>query len=147
MEIKIVGFKERAEALKLVLKTFMQYEAPDYSKEGVETFQNSVINNEDYLSNIVLYGAYAGDTIQGVIATRNQGSHIALFFVDGKYQGQGIGKKLFYSVLENSSSNEITVNSSPYAVEIYHHLGFIDTAQEQITDGMRYTPMKYIKRV
>lgn len=147
MQIKIVAPNGRKEALSLILRTFMQYEAPDYSKEGVEAFQNAVIYNADYLNRIVLYGAYEGHTLKGVIATRNQGNHIALFFVDGKYHRQGIGKELFHTVVENSSSNEITVNSSPYAVEIYHRLGFADTAAEQITDGIRYTPMKYIERV
>ena len=37
----------------------------------------------------------------------------------------------------------ITVNSSPYAVPVYHKLGFVDTDVGQISDGMRYTPMKY----
>lgn len=37
----------------------------------------------------------------------------------------------------------ITVNSSPYAVPVYHKLGFVDMDVEQISDGMRYTPMKY----
>ncbi|HHV10113.1 MAG TPA: GNAT family N-acetyltransferase [Clostridiales bacterium] len=145
MQIKRIELNERDKALKLVLETFMQYEAPDYPEEGIKTFQNSVINNDNYLNNIVLYGAYKRDVIYGVIATRNQGNHIALFFVDGKYHRQGIGKKLFHAVLEHSSSNVITVNSSPYAVEIYHHLGFIDTAPEQVVDGIRYTPMIYIK--
>ncbi len=145
MEIKVVESHEKRKALELVFKTFMQYEAPDYSPKGVETFQSSVMSNNDYLNNILLYGAYEGDTIQGVIATRNQGNHIALFFVDGKFHRQGIGKKLFHTVVQNSSSNIITVNSSPYAIEIYHRLGFVDTSPEQISDGMRYTPMSYTK--
>jgi len=143
MQIRKIKPEERTDALELILNTFMQYEAPDYSKEGVETFRRSVIINDDYLNNIVLYGSYQGNIIQGVIATRNQGNHIALFFVDGKFHRQGIGRELFHTVLKNSSSKEITVNSSPYAVEIYRHLGFAETAPEQITDGMRYTPMKY----
>ena len=36
-----------------------------------------------------------------------------------------------------------TVHSSPYAVEIYRHLGFVPTDSEQLTDGLRYTPMKF----
>lgn len=36
----------------------------------------------------------------------------------------------------------ITVNSSSYAVPIYHKLGFGYTDVEQLTDGIRYTPMK-----
>ena len=34
-------------------------------------------------------------------------------------------------------------NSSPYAVPVYHKLGFVDTDTEQLSDGMRYTPMKF----
>lgn len=144
MQIRKIESNDRTKALDLVMQTFMQYEAPDYSNEGIETFRNSVYN-EDYLNSITLYGAYEGDAIIGVIATRNHGNHIALFFVDGKYHRQGIGKRLFTLVLENSSSDEITVNSSPYAIEIYHHLGFVNTAPEQIENGIRYTPMRCTK--
>lgn len=145
MLVRIIEQNEIATALDIVWAVFMQHEAPDYSKEGIETFQNSVINNNDYLNSITMYGAYEDSNIVGVIATRNSGNHIALFFVDGKYHRKGIGRKLFEVVLKNSTANEITVNSSPYAVEVYHHLGFIDSDTEQVTDGMRYTPMTYGK--
>ena len=36
-----------------------------------------------------------------------------------------------------------TVNSSPYAVEFYRHLGFKTTDTQQLTDGLRYTPMRF----
>ena len=36
-----------------------------------------------------------------------------------------------------------TVNSSPYAVEVYRHLGFVPTDTEQLTNGIRYTPMRF----
>lgn len=143
MEIREVLLEEKSCALELVLRTFMQYEAPDYSKEGIETFCKSVIENDDFLENIVIYGAFQGDDIQGVIATRSHGSHIALFFADEKYHHQGIGKALFQTVLKNCKSNEMTVHSSPYAVPVYRHMGFVETAPEQISDGIRYTPMIY----
>lgn len=145
MPVKKIEKSERARALGLVFAVFMQYEAPDYSKEGVETFQSSVINNQDYLNDICMYGAYEDCNMVGIIATRNSGNHIALFFVDGKYQKKGIGRNLFNLVVENSTKNIITVNSSPYAVEVYHRLGFTDSSTEQVKDGMRYTPMTYVK--
>ncbi|WP_460645598.1 GNAT family N-acetyltransferase [Lacrimispora brassicae] len=37
----------------------------------------------------------------------------------------------------------MTVNSSPYAVEIYHKLGFVDTDTEQLVNGIRFIPMEY----
>ena len=36
-----------------------------------------------------------------------------------------------------------TVNSSLYAVEVYRHLGFVPTDTEQLTNGIRYTPMRF----
>lgn len=145
MHIKKIEIDERERALELVWNTFMRYEAPDYSDEGITTFAKEAIRNEKFLNMIVLYGAYEKNTLLGVVATRNQGNHIALFFVDGAHHGQGIGKRLFNTVVENSTEDKITVNSSPYAVDVYHHLGFVDTAPEQNFEGMRFTPMIYTK--
>ncbi|MFR3657622.1 MAG: GNAT family N-acetyltransferase [Eisenbergiella sp.] len=33
------------------------------------------------------------------------------------------------------------------AVPVYHKLGFVDTNTEQLTDGIRYTPMKYVRNI
>lgn len=143
--IRKISKNETKDALELVLKVFMQYEAPDYSDEGVETFKRTAIYNKEYIGSITMYGAYDDNKILGVIATRNNGSHIALFFVDGQHHQKGIGKMLFQTVLAHSIADKITVNSSPYAKEVYRHLGFEDTAPEQITCGMRYVPMIYKK--
>ncbi len=147
MEIKKIDRNQRDTAIQLVSTVFMQFEAPDYSAEGVETFKRTAIHNNDFLDSLNMYGAYDSETLLGVIATRNKGNHIALFFVDGKHHRQGIGKKLFQIVLENSTGKEITVNSSPYAVEVYHRLGFVDIAPEETTNEIRYIPMVYNPRL
>ncbi|HEY5583234.1 MAG TPA: GNAT family N-acetyltransferase [Ruminiclostridium sp.] len=144
MVITKLAQKDIYEALKLVLNVFMMFEAPDYIDEGINTFK-SCISNQEFIGSLAIFGAFKNNQVVGVIATRNEGNHIALFFVDGKYHRQGIGKKLFEAVIENSTSHKITVNSSPYAIEAYHHLGFIDTNSEQLSNGMRYTPMIYTK--
>ena len=41
----------------------------------------------------------------------------------------------------NYEKQVFTVHSSPYAVEVYRHLGFVPTDSEQVTHGLRYTPM------
>jgi len=147
LEIKKIDRNQRDTAIQLVSTVFMQFEAPDYSAEGVETFKRTAIYNNDFLDSLNMYGAYDSETLLGVIATRNKGNHIALFFVDGKHHRQGIGKKLFQIVLENSTGKEITVNSSPYAVEVYHRLGFVDIAPEETTNEIRYIPMVYNPRL
>ncbi len=131
---------EYDQALTLAWKVFLQYEAPEYSKEGIDAFYQS-IHDERYLSQLEVYGAFSEEEIVGVMATRNEGSHVALFFVEEKYQKRGIGKELFRLVWEYNTTGTMTVNSSPYAVPVYHRLGFVDTDSEQVTDGLRYTPM------
>ena len=139
--IRKIRQEEIEKALFLVLQVFQEYEAPDYTKEGVQEFYKSV-HDEKYLSNLDWYGAFAQDKLIGVIATRNKGTHIALFFVDGKYHRQGIGKRLFQTARIKCCSEKMTVNSSPCAVPIYRKLGFKDTGPEQVANGLRFTPME-----
>ena len=144
IRIESISKKHHEAAINLVLSVFMQYEACDYSKEGINTFK-AFISNPESTDSLEFNGAYINNEIIGVIATRNNGNHIALFFVDGRYHRQGIGRKLFQVVLEKSTGNKITVNSSPYAVEIYKKLGFTADTDEQIKEGIRFTPMTYTK--
>ena len=62
--------------------------------------------------------------------------------MNGKYHRQGIGKQLFQTIKSKNNENKMTVNSSPYAVSIYHKLGFKDTDIEQAVNGLRFTPME-----
>ena len=120
----------------------MQFEAPDYSEEGVQSFKD-FIEDKEIISTLEFWGAYDNRELKGVIATNKNRRHICCFFVKAQYHRQGIGRKLWEYLLANSSSEVITVNSSPYAVPVYRKLGFVDTDVEQLSDGMRYTPMKY----
>ena len=79
----------------------------------------------------------------GIIATRNAGTHLALFFVDGNHHRQGVGRSLWNTVLEENTSPIITVHSSLYAVDVYKKLGFIIVGELQSDDGISYVPMEY----
>lgn len=142
-EVIIKHIDNIAAALPLVWDTFMEFEAPDYSEQGAAEFYNS-IHDEDYLRQLSAYGAYSGDTLLGVIASRNEGAHIALFFVDGKYHRRGIGRKLFERLKADCTFKKMTVNSSPYAVGVYESFGFCPTDTVQTVNGIRFTPMKLI---
>ncbi|MDO5517725.1 MAG: GNAT family N-acetyltransferase, partial [Clostridium sp.] len=142
MEIIELVEGDMPKALELVLEVFMAYEAPVYLEEGVEMFTKCV-KDPEWIGRLKFYGAYKDDEIVGVIATRNNGNHIALFFVKGEYHKQGIGRRLFETVVKNCNGEALTVNSSPYAVGIYEHLGFEKVEEEQVTDGIRYTPMVF----
>jgi len=58
----------------------------------------------------------------------------------------GIGRQLMEEALKNCQTNEMPVNSSPYAVKIYRALGFVEVDTEQIFDGIRCIPMTYSQK-
>ena len=63
-------------------------------------------------------------------------------FVKIENHHQGIGRKLYNKVESLNNKGFFTVNSSPYAHEVYKHLGFIDTDTEQCVNGLIFFPMK-----
>lgn len=142
MVIRNIKEEEMKSAIDLVWRTFLEYEAPDYTDEGIKEFRKS-IDDEEWLKNRKFIGAFEDKKIVGVIATKDD-NHIALFFVDGKYHRRGIGKSLFQKVKSNNITGTITVNSSPYAHDVYKHLGFKDTDKQQEVNGLRFYPMKLV---
>lgn len=144
IQVRKINAGEYPTALSLVWSVFMQYEAPDYPVHGIEAFK-SAITDRAYLSTLEMWGAYSDNNLVGVIAVRNSGSHLALFFVDGAHHQKGIGRALFETVLQNSSADKITVNSSNYAIDIYRRLGFVPLGPEQRVNGLRFIPMIYTK--
>ncbi|MDO4816508.1 MAG: GNAT family N-acetyltransferase [Bacillota bacterium] len=140
LRISELSLTELENSLDFVWKVFLEFEAVNYPENGKTAFYNA-IHSEDYLRTLNAYGAFDNDRIIGIIATRNEGSHIALFFVDGEYQRQGIGRKLFNKCLEDNNKHLITVHSSEYAAEVYKRLGFIQTEELREEVGIRFIPM------
>ena len=52
--------------------------------------------------------------------------------------------RLYNKVKSLNPFSFFTVNSSPYAHEVYKHLGFVDTDNEQCISGIRFYPMRKI---
>ena len=133
--------EEMKEALELVWKVFLEFEAPDYTEEGIKELKKTIDDNE-WIKARDFYGAFdENNKVLGVIATKDI-THIALFFVDGRFHNQGIGRNLFNKITSLNNKGFFTVNSSPYAHEVYKHLGFKDTDEEQCVNGLRFYPMK-----
>lgn len=151
MEIIKLEKDDIRNALELVWAVFQEFEAPDYSKQGIEEFRkfisyDSIIDKFDK-GEICFWGSIDNDSLTGVIATRGI-NHICMLFVKKEYHRRGIARSLFETVkkvcLNQNNIIKITVNSSPYAIEVYHRLGFLDTDKEQTVNGIRFTPMAYL---
>lgn len=150
MIIKELHKEDIKKALTLVWSVFEEFEVPDYSEQGVKCFQE-FINYESIIEKftrgeIVLWGNFMNNDLVGVIAIRDK-NHICMLFVSKDFHRQGIARNLFETILaaccKDDDIDSITVNSSPYAVEIYQRLGFVSTDVEQTLNGIRFTPMRY----
>ena len=128
-------------ACELVWQVFCRFEAPEYSQEGIAEFQKT-LENMEALRHMPFYGAFHKGELVGVLAMREP-QHISLFFVKEAWHRQGLGRLLFDAMRRDYADQVFTVNSSPYAVEVYRHLGFVPTDTEQLTNGIRYAPMRF----
>ena len=150
MSIQFLSKDKLEEALQLSWNVFSEFEAPDYSEEGIRTFQEfieySTTAEQVEKKQKIFWGYYIEDALVGVIAIRDK-SHISLLFVKKEYHRQGVGRQLVDAVLsycnQKSDIKELTVNSSPYATGFYHKMGFRDLGQQRIKDGIIFTPMTH----
>ena len=117
----------------------MRFDAPEYPQEGIDAFRAS-LEDQERIRRLTFYGAFDGDRLVGTLCMREP-QHIGGFFVDAAWQRRGIGRRLFDAMRRDYARQEFTVHASPYAVEVYRHLGFTPTGGEQIVRGLRFTPM------
>lgn len=88
MIVRQIGAGEIAPAIQLIWDTFLQFEAPDYSNEGVRAFR-SFIENREIVASLEFFGAYENGQLRGVLATNAHRRHICCFFVDARFHRQG----------------------------------------------------------
>ena len=148
--IREVSENDLKDAIDLVNRVFSEFVAVDYSEQGKRTFENYLRNKVDEISLDLKSGHkkmwvyYENNTIVGVISTRDT-THISLLFVDKNHHRRGIAREMLNVVLDDLKKREdvpcITVNSSPYAVDVYERLGFCKKGEQQEKDGIIFVPM------
>ena len=140
---------EESGVVDLATKVFNEFVAPLYSAEGVSEFLKYAHVDElvqrKRAGNFVLL-AKSGNDILGIIEVR-ENNHIAMLFVEKSHQKKGIGKELLKRAIDICKNQDpeihrITVNSSPNAVSAYRTMGFNALEQEQVANGIRFTPME-----
>ncbi|MCR4787250.1 MAG: GNAT family N-acetyltransferase [Lachnospiraceae bacterium] len=150
IDIRFIDSDDWEDAMALVYRTFTEYDAKMFDKEGIDHFRNFISDN--FLKRMFeageyqVVGAYYYHRIVGVISLRNN-CHISLLFVDGEFHRQGIGRRLIQAMADYAKiklhQSELTVNAAPYATDFYHRLGFKDTGASTSDNGIIYTPMRY----
>lgn len=150
-EIRFARQDEWEDAMGLAWKTFLEFEAADYSPEGVRSFEDFItdtgLKRMFEQGTYLMMTAYKAGRMAGMITLRNE-IHISLLFVDKKWHRCGIGRALIGEmagyVQKEFGKSRMTVNASPYGVAFYHRIGFRDLGPKRKQDGIIYTPMEYI---
>lgn len=148
VEYRIMESGDEAKAFDLVERTFHEFVAPDFSREGIDAFFRNVTldSMETRLrQNHIIIVATLADCIIGMLDIRNK-NHIGLFFVEKQHQAQGIGRRLLdlgvsCCLHSDPKLSQIDVHSAPHSVPIYAKLGFTAKGAEQNDGGIRYTRM------
>lgn len=146
--IKKVALEDIEEGFQVIWEVFSEFVAPDYTQEGIDYFYSEFVKGKKFRKKFmdgteVMYGAYAGDELAGVLSISLTNT-VSCVFVKGKYHRMGIGKKLFEIVIKESKRQgvaQIRLNASPYAISFYHAIGFHDTNVRSSYKGIVYTPM------
>jgi len=139
---------EEIEVCNLVARSFNEFIAPGFSEEGVQEFfkyANPRALKKRSESGYFAMVAESGGEITGIIELK-ENNHISMLYVHKAFHRKGVAKELVRLALEEVSSNnenieEITVNSSRYAVPFYERLGFIQYENEKSIYGVIHIPM------
>lgn len=150
-EIRWAKPEDWDETMNMVWKTFMEFEAPDYSEEGIRNFRDFItdgmIHRMFLAGNYPMLVAVEDGRIVGAISVRNC-NRISLLFVDAAYHKRGIGRALVDRMSrylkEEKQELYVSVMAAPYAVGFYRTLGFYAYSPEEQFAGIRVTSMEKI---
>lgn len=134
---------------EFIREIFDEFIAADFSEEGVLEFYKYISPEkmkERHRNHFFLFAVDNNDQLSGLMEIRDN-KHIALMFIKKEMQRKGIGKKLLSAAIEkcrkeNPSLEKITVHSGANSLEAYKGMGFLETDQEKVSHGIRYTPME-----
>ena len=129
-------------AAQLIATTFEACVASSMDARGIEVFlayaAAPALRARDEAGGAT-YVARNGNQLVGVLHVRD-GEHISLLFVRPEHQGRGIGHALIETA--DRTTRLASVNSSTNAVRAYVRNGFKACGPEQVSDGIRFVPMR-----
>jgi predicted GNAT family N-acyltransferase len=145
---RLMNTGEEDHVYGLIMSVFQEYVAPTYSQTGIETFLGMLTLEflEETSSEKFMVVAEHESQVVGILKMISI-SHIALLFVDSRFQGQGIGKGLIRfgigkCLSMNPGIKAVTVSSSQNSISFYENVGFVKIGDEKDENGMRFIPMR-----
>jgi GNAT superfamily N-acetyltransferase len=134
---------------KLIKKVYDEFVSIDYCEKGNNFFHEWIQPSkiaERQNNQINIWIAFIEKELVGMMEIRDN-KFISLLFVDKKYQGRGIAKRLFDESLKeiikrDSNLDKFFVHASPYSIPIYKKMGFVNKDNMREENGIKYMPME-----
>ena len=149
-KIKKFTKKDTANTALLMVHVYKKFNQGEATKKGLQEYVDSVHPDKVPLDKLykklnkpIAFVATDKEKIIGIV--RGTPDRINTLFVDGRYQKQGVGKKLvefFVSAAKKKGIKFIRVRSSVFAVPFYKAMGFKKTTGLRHPHGMKMYNMK-----
>lgn len=147
-EIRWARESEWSSAMKMIWRTFLEFDGKDYTQEGIRNFFDFITDEDLYVA--FLKGEYQlmvaldRGKIIGAGSIRNR-NHLSLLFVEGTYHRMGIGSTILMRLCDylqrEVGERYMSLKAAPYAVDFYVKYGFHTVQPEEEHAGIRVTSM------
>ena len=135
--------------MALAWRTFLKYEAPVCSPEGVGSFYRFVtsvdLEKMFLIGEYKAFGAFEDGKIVGISGVRS-GNLLSILFVDGEHQHKGIATSLVVMagrfIRDVNKKDRMMVYAATGAIGFYERLGFVKTGSMRQEAGIEITPME-----
>jgi GNAT superfamily N-acetyltransferase len=144
--------REYAAPISELINSVSNYFTLDPQGLGAEGFLETISTESilKYIENPSFYYCICliEKELAGVIAIKEK-THVFHLFVSPEHQKKGLARLLWnhalVNVFELNAVNVVTVNSTPFAVEVYKKFGFKCTGEKIEKNGSAFVPMKLEK--
>ena len=144
VKIRELEEKDLEAVSEICMDSFSKSVAGTLTVEGISTF-SKIASSDSFLNRMkednVILVAECNGRIEGVVELK-EGRHVAMLFVEPKYQNKGVGKKLLSSVLSYARVDTVTVSASLSSVPAYKKYGFECKGDISESAGLAYQPME-----
>lgn len=135
---------EKDGAIQFCIKVFTE----SYGESAIPSPEQfaKTLTRPGYKESLDLFGAYVDGKLAGVMGMRANSTYVALLYVDVHYQGTGLAGIIFRAMIEEyAPKGPIYILANYTKIEMYKHMGFVPTDEEQNVSGFRFVPMVYFK--
>lgn len=140
MDLRRINQEDYPELSRLVHDTYHTF-LDSYITLEKQSELDTALGDQNCLDSMDHFGMFENDKLVGEISLANEGSYIVWLFIDGKYHGKGIGRRLIQLAINRCKSDVLAVHAAQPSVGFYEKLGFKKCSNMESDNGIKHYPM------